>query len=151
VRSAIGVIVVDASAVLELLLNRPSAPALRRLLLHSGELLHAPHLIDVEVLQVIRRYLLAGNLDEKRATEALSDHLDLPIERYPHEVLFSRIWQLRTNLTAYDAAYVALAEALDAILVTADVRLARGVPRGLRVEVVTGRPFTSVRYLSHGS
>jgi predicted nucleic acid-binding protein len=134
------VIVVDASAVLEMILNRPAAPALRRRLLHSGELLHAPHLIDVEVLQVIRRYLLAGNLDEQRATEAMRDHLDLPIERYPHDVLFSRIWQLRTNLTAYDAAYVALAEALDATLLTADVRLARSVPRGVRVEVFTGSP-----------
>jgi predicted nucleic acid-binding protein len=131
------VIVVDASAVLELLLNRPAAPALRRRLLHSGELLHAPHLIDVEVLQVIRRYLLAGSLDEKRAKEAMRDHLDLPLERYPHDVLFSRIWELRANLTAYDAAYVALAEALDATLVTADLRLAKSVPRGVRVEVVT--------------
>lgn len=129
-------IVVDASAVLELLLNRPSAPALRRRLLDSEETLHAPHLIDVEVLQVIRRYLLAGDIDQARAAEAIRDHLDLPIERYPHDVFLARAWELRSNLTAYDAVYIALAEALNASFVTADARLARSAPASLRVEIL---------------
>lgn len=109
---------------------------LRRRLLDNGESLHAPHLIDVEVLQVIRRYERNGDIDAERARHALGDHLDLPIERYPHDVLFSRMWELRGSVTAYDAAYVALAEALDATLLTADQKLARSAPRGVRVEIV---------------
>jgi predicted nucleic acid-binding protein len=123
--SAPNVIVVDASAVLELLLNRRVASALRQRLFRAGETLHAPHLIDVEVLHVIRRYNMSGEMKDDRAEEAIRNHLALPIERYSHELLADRIWQLRSNLTAYDAAYVALAELLGARLVTTDARLAR--------------------------
>ncbi len=79
----------------------------------------------MEVLHVIRRYNLTGEMTDDRAEEAIRNHLALPIERYSHELLAGRIWQLRTSLTAYDAAYVALAEVLGAPLVTTDARLAR--------------------------
>jgi predicted nucleic acid-binding protein len=119
------VIVVDASAALELLLNRRAAGALRERLFRPRESLHAPHLLDVEVLHVLRRYNLTGEMNDARADEAIRNYLALPIERYSHELLAPRIWQLRSNLTAYDAAYVALAELLDAPLLTTDARLAR--------------------------
>jgi predicted nucleic acid-binding protein len=119
------VIVVDASAALELLLNREASTALRHRFFRRGETLHAPHLLDVEVLHVIRRYNLTREMTDDRAEEAIRNHLALPIERYSHELLAGRIWQLRSNLTAYDAAYVALAELLGAPLVTTDARLAR--------------------------
>jgi predicted nucleic acid-binding protein len=119
------VIVVDASAALDLLLNREVASALREHFFRPGETLHAPHLLDVEVLHVIRRYNLAGEMTDDRAEEAIRNHFALPIERYSHELLAGRIWQLRSNLTAYDAAYVALAEFLGVRLLTTDARLAR--------------------------
>ncbi len=97
------------------------------------ETLHAPHLIDVEVSQVVRRYWRAGDITAARGEEALRDLADLPIERYAHEPLLGRIWQLRQNATAYDAAYVALAEGLGAALVTVDTALAR-IP-GVRTAV----------------
>jgi predicted nucleic acid-binding protein len=118
------VIVVDASAMLELLLNAPSAQAVGDRILTPGQTIQAPHLMDIEVLQVLRRYVRTNVISPGRAQEALEDYTDLPITRYPHNVLLTRIWELRHNLTAYDAAYVALAEALDAPLVTCDRRLA---------------------------
>ena len=111
--------VVDASAVLEILLNRPSARAVQDSLVGFRQLM-APHLIDVEVMQVLRRYARMNAINASRAEEALSDYTDIPILRYPHNVLLRRIWELRHNLTAYDAAYVALAEALEAPLLTCD-------------------------------
>jgi predicted nucleic acid-binding protein len=119
------VIVVDASAVIEVLLNTPAADDIRRRLFRTGETLHAPHLLDVEVLQVLRRYAGRAVLEPERGAEAVSDFISLPIERYGHELLVERIWDLRENLSAYDAAYVALAELLRAPLVTRDARLAR--------------------------
>jgi predicted nucleic acid-binding protein len=130
------VIVVDASAVLELLLRTPAAAAVERQLFAEGETLHAPHLIDVETAQVLRRYALAGDIGEERGREALKDLADLPMRRYSHEFLMPRIWELRNNLTAYDAVYVALAEALDAPLVTRDRRLAAAPALRTRVHVV---------------
>ena len=112
------VIVVDASAVLEVLLNTRVGARLVDRLFAPGESLHAPRLLDIEVAQVLRRYARTGELDSARGLEALEDLADLPLARYPHELLLSRIWALRDNVTAYDAAYVALAEALDAPLVT---------------------------------
>ncbi len=97
------------------------------------ETLHAPHLVDLEVSQVLRRYWRAGDITAVRGDEALHDLADLPIERYSHEPLVGRIWQLRHNATAYDAAYIALAEGLGAVLVTLDSALAR-VP-GVRISV----------------
>ena len=90
----------------------------------QDETLHAPHLLDVEVAQVLRRYYLHRELSSRRAEQALDDLAALKLERYPHEPLLPRIWQLRENITAYDAAYVALAEALNAPLLTCDARLA---------------------------
>jgi predicted nucleic acid-binding protein len=97
--------------------------------------LHAPHLIDLEVAQVLRRYVRSGATSAERGAEALSDLVDFPLTRYPHHVLLTRIWQMRHGLTAYDAAYLALAEALDAPLVTRDRALARAGSH-VRVEVV---------------
>ena len=98
-----------------------------------GQSLAAPELIDLETASVIRRGLLAGRLDDRRAQLALTDLVELPLRRAPHRSLLARCWKLRDNLTIYDAAYVALAELLDAVLVTADARLA-GAP-GVRCEV----------------
>jgi predicted nucleic acid-binding protein len=129
------VIVVDASAVVELLLQLDAAEVLMDRLFLSGESLHAPQLLDVEVTQVIRRYARAGDLTPARGAEAVRDLADLPITRHGHLPLLDRMWQLRNNATAYDAAYIALAEALDAVLVTRDAALARVPGRCLSVEV----------------
>ena len=125
----------DASAVLEVLLQTPAAPRLSRRLFAPGETLHAPHLIDIEVAQVVRRYERSGALTPMRGAEALADLADLPLDRYPHHVLLSRIWQWRHNFTAYDAAYLALAEALRAPLLTRDRALASAGGR-VKVEVL---------------
>ena len=103
-----------------------TAPGIRALdfVLSEEESLHAPHLLDLEVVQVLRRYIRAGIIDEQRATEALDDFSSFSIQRYPHDLFRSRIWELRQNLTAYDAVYVALAEALGATLLTCDRSLA---------------------------
>ncbi|MFQ5743421.1 MAG: type II toxin-antitoxin system VapC family toxin [Acidobacteriota bacterium] len=117
-------IVLDASALLEVLLNRPPAEEILDRISGAGESLHVPHILDVEVLQVLRRYSLTGDLDPARGEEAVQDLLDFRLNRYPHEPLLPRVWELRHNLTAYDAVYVALAEALDAPLLTRDAKLA---------------------------
>lgn len=128
-------IVVDASAALEILLRTPAAAAVEAKLFGSGETLHAPHLIDLEVAQVLRREAATGELTAERGRLALADFADFPIHRYPHDVLLPRVWELRANLTAYDAAYVALAEALDVPLLTRDRRLARAGGHVARIEV----------------
>ena len=102
----------------------------------AGESLHAPHLLDVEVTQVLRRYTQNTALTAQRAQEALDDLLDFPIERYPHAALLPRAWDLRDNLTAYDAVYVALAEALQTSLLTCDGRLARAPGLTARIELM---------------
>lgn len=129
-------IVVDASAVLELLLRTSAAERLAERLLQPEESLEAPQVLDLEVAQVIRRYWLAGSISAERAGEALADFRDLRIHRHPHQPLLSRVWELRHNLTAYDAAYVALAEALDAPLLTRDARLASAPGHLAVVEIV---------------
>ncbi len=129
-------IVVDASAILEVLLSTPDSARVAERLFRPGETLHAPHLLDIEVAQVLRRYALAGELDSVRGLEALEDLLDLPLTRYPHDLLLPRIWELRRNLTAYDGAYVALAEALAAPLVTRDAALASVRVHRARVELL---------------
>lgn len=123
-------IVIDASALLEVLLRTPSAQAVEtRLFEEPRQTLHAPHLLDVEVAQVLRRYATMGEIDDQRGTEALADLADFPIRRYPHDFLLTRVWTLRNKFTAYDAVYVALAEALNARLLTRDQRLAVAVRR----------------------
>ena len=129
-------IVVDASALLEVLLLMPAAPAVERWLFETGQTLHAPHLIDVEAAQVIRRFAANGDVDAERGRAALADLVDFPLRRYPHDFLLPRLWELRHNLTAYDAVYVALAEALDAPLLTRDRRLAAAPGHRAAVEVV---------------
>ncbi|HUF71241.1 MAG TPA: type II toxin-antitoxin system VapC family toxin [Longimicrobiales bacterium] len=119
-------IVVDASALLEVLLQTGAAAAVEARLF-GGDTLHAPHLLDLEVTQVLRRYERAGELSSRRGRAALEDLAAFRIERYPHHLFLERVWTLRANATAYDACYLALAEALDAPLLTMDRRLA-GVP-----------------------
>lgn len=129
-------IVVDASALLEALLRTPAARAVEERLFEPQQTLHAPHLLDIEVAQVIRRYAAKGEIDSARGRAALSDLADFPFRRYPHDFLLPRVWDLRNNLTAYDAVYVALAEALDAPLLTRDQRLAAAAGHHARVELV---------------
>lgn len=128
-------IVLDASAAVDLLLLiEPQASAIAERILRPGETLHAPALLDAEVLQAIRRRLSRNVLGEERAGEAMADLLDLRLVRYPIPPLVERMWELRENLTAFDAAYVALAEALDAPLVTCDRKIAESPGHGARVE-----------------
>jgi predicted nucleic acid-binding protein len=129
-------IVVDASALLEALLRTPAAKAVDKFLFDPRQTLHAPHLLDVEIAQVIRRYAANGEIDDQRGRAALVDLADFPLRRYPHDFLLPRVWDLRNNLTAYDAVYVALAEALDAPLLTRDRRLAAAAGHHARVELV---------------
>lgn len=130
-------IVLDASAALEFLLRTASGEAVADRIGSPDETLHAPHLIDLEVAQVLRRYEAAREISSSRAQEALEDFSDLDVARYPHEILLPRIWELRRNVTAYDGAYLALAEALGAPLLTADERLASAPGHSARVEFVT--------------
>lgn len=116
-------IVLDSSAALEVLVRRPLDGSLFERIAAAREI-HAPHLIDVEVLNGLRRLLRRGAIDANRATDARGDLSDLAIIRYPHALLLERMWSLRENLSAYDAAYVALAESLDVPLITCDARLA---------------------------
>ncbi len=129
-------IVVDASALLEVLLRTPAAKAIETRLFVSGQTLHAPHLLDIEAAQVIRRYAANGDIEGERGRAALNDLADFPLQRYPHSFLLRRIWTLRHNLTAYDAAYVALAEALETVLLTRDKRLAMAAGHHARIELV---------------
>ncbi|HVL36049.1 MAG TPA: type II toxin-antitoxin system VapC family toxin, partial [Burkholderiales bacterium] len=111
-------IVLDASALLELLLGTARAETISRRALASDVRLHAPHLVDVEILQALRGLVHLKELAAERAEQALGDLSKLVIERHSHADLGARIWALRGSLTAYDGAYVALAEALGAPLLT---------------------------------
>lgn len=128
-------IVIDASAVIELLLVTPAALGVEERIFQPGETLHAPHLLDLEVAQVLRRYCLAGEMDGERAEQALADLRALGVNRYPHDLFLPRIWELRHNVTAHDAAYIALAEELSAPLLTRDQRLAAAPGHTVAVEV----------------
>ena len=129
-------IVTDASVIIELLLRTTAAERIEARLLITGETLHAPHLIDLEVAQVLRRYASRGEMSAPRGRLSLDLLSQLPLTRYPHEPLLHRIWSLRSNLTAYDAAYVALAEALGATLVTRDEGLATASGTRANIELV---------------
>ena len=128
-------LVLDASAALALLLGAPGG-AVVAARVGRARALHAPHLIDLEVAQVLRRYVRAREITAARAEAALADLGDLRLARHPHEPFLGRIWQLRAVLTAYDAVYVALAEALAAPLLTLDSRLARAPGVTARVDLV---------------
>lgn len=129
-------IVLDASAALELLLQTPLGGRVAARALASEESLHAPHLLDVEVAQVMRRYTLAGELTAERAEQAFTDLTDLPLTRYSHTDLLLRVWHLHDSLGAYDAVYVALAEALEAPLLTTDQKLARAHGHDATIELL---------------
>jgi predicted nucleic acid-binding protein len=118
------VIVVDASVLAPALADDDSDGDRARERLR-GEQLTAPELIDLEVVSTLRRAARAGRLDERRSAQALTDLSALPLRRVPHLPLLPRVWELRDNLSAYDASYVALAEALNTVLVTADGRIER--------------------------
>ena len=133
-------VVLDASAIVELLLGSRTGAVIRRRLADPRISLHGPELVDLEVLNVVRRYVLAGRLDPARAAGAFRNLFDLDLERHRHGPLLGRIWSWRSNLTTYDASYVTLAEVLDAPLLTADRRLANAPNLPIRVEVFTAAP-----------
>lgn len=128
------IVVLDASVVLDLLLRTGAWEAAAATV--RGSTLHAPELLDVEVLQVLRRYRLREGLSEERTSQALADFAALRIERHRHAIFLPRIWELHENLTAYDAAYVALAEGLDAPLITRDAKLAGSSGHRAQVELL---------------
>lgn len=129
-------IVVDASAVAEVVLRQPAAAAVERRIHDMRESLHAPYLIDVEVANVVRRYAARREIIDARGPQALDDLANFPMHRHPHLALLPRIWELRHNLSAYDAAYIALAELLDAPLVTRDARLAASPGHRAQIELI---------------
>jgi predicted nucleic acid-binding protein len=126
-------IVVDASAVIEVLLQTASSTQIGLRMSAAGETLHAPHLLDVEIAQTLRRFVRMNQISSDRGAEALTDLADIAIHRHSHFPLLPQIWVLRHNFSAYDAAYLALAEALSAPLLTCDRALMSA--RGIRVEV----------------
>ena len=132
-------IVLDASAVVELLLNTDRGGLVRDRIADPAESLHAPHLLSVEVAQVMRRYVLVSSIEPEIATAALDDLAALDVARYAHEPFLGRVWELRENVTAYDAVYLALAEVLDAPLLTFDERLAATPAHVAEVELLA--PF----------
>jgi predicted nucleic acid-binding protein len=134
------VTVVDASTLIEVLLRTQLGDRCTERLLRRDDALFAPHLLDVEVMQVLRRYAQRGEIRNSRGREALQDLADFPVTRCSHEPLLERIWGLRHSLSAYDAAYIALAEALDAPLVTCDARIARAHGHSVNVEILSETP-----------
>ncbi len=129
-------IVLDASAAVAVLLNLGAgAPRIRERMDLAGDDLHVPHLFEIEVTSVLRRYVLNGSFSPLRARLALDRLSTLKISLYPHTAMLPRIWELRDNVSAYDAAYIALAETLEATLVTRDARLARAPGIRAAVEV----------------
>jgi predicted nucleic acid-binding protein len=118
------VIVLDASAAIDWLLQTVAGQRIEKRIYSRHESLHAPHLLDLEIAQVLRRLVREGAVTAQRADQAIDDLLDLRITRYPACLFLPRIWQFRHTLSAYDAAYVVLAEKLGATLVTRDSRLA---------------------------
>jgi predicted nucleic acid-binding protein len=133
----VGVIVVDASALLEFLLQTRLGTRVEARLYRRRDELHSPHLADVEVTQGLRRLVRAGEVSPDRAAEAaIGDLADLDLHRHSHLDLLPRAWRLRQNVTAYDAMYVALAEALDAPIVTCDAPLAKAPGHRAQIEVI---------------
>ncbi len=128
-------IVLDASAALDLLTGAGRAAAIRERI--QAERVHVPHLIDIEITHVLRKHVMSGVLSAARAEAALSLWLAADLDRHAHESLLPRIWQLRQIVTAYDAAYVALAEAIGIPLITCDGRLARSHGHAARIEWLT--------------
>lgn len=128
-------IVLDASAAVDWLLQTLAGQRIENRIYSRNETLHTPHLLDLEVIQVLRRLARQGVVPVRRADEAVRDLLDLRMTRYPHLVLLPRIWQLRHNFSAHDAAYIVLAEKLGAALVTRDSRLASAPGHAAPIEL----------------
>lgn len=129
-------IVLDASAAIELLLATETGEVVARRIADPLEVLHAPHLLSAEVAQVLRRYEAAGTISAEEGAAALDDLVALDIERHDHDDLLGRVWDLRSNLTSYDALYVALAEILDAPLLTLNRKVARAPGHTANIELV---------------
>lgn len=129
-------IVLDASALAELLLDTQLGTAVARRISPPDETLHAPELLGAEIASVLRKLVLRGDLDEQRARNAIDELNALGIETYTHGPLIHRVLDLRQNLTSYDAFYMALAEALDAVLVTCDVKLTSPSGCDVRIELI---------------
>jgi predicted nucleic acid-binding protein len=130
------VIVVDASALLEFLLQTPLGARVEARLFRGQDEFHSPHLADVEVTQSLRRLVRSGEVSSDRAVEAIADLADLDLHRHPHLDLLTRAWKLRQSITAYDAMYVALAEALGAAIITCDAPLAKAPGHRAQIEVI---------------
>ena len=128
-------IVLDASAAVDWLLQTSVGRQIEKRIYARDESLHAPHLLDLEVAQVLRRLVREAVISPQRAGEAIQDLADLRVTRYPHFMFLPRIWQLRHNLSAYDAGYVVLAENLGATLVPRDARLGSTAGRAVAVEM----------------
>ena len=128
-------IVLDASAAVDWLLQTSAGQRIEKRIYSHNESLHTPHLFDLEVTQVLRCLVRERAVSAHRADEAVGDLLDLRITRYPHFVLLPRIWQLRHNFSAYDAAYIVLAEKLGAAFVTRDGRLASSSGHAVAIEL----------------
>lgn len=127
--------VVDASAVVEVLLQTDAGRRIEERLFAPGETLYVPHLIDIEVAHALRRAWLQDFIDEVRAEEAIDDLAAWSLSRYPHDLFLPRTWTLRHNVTAYDAVYIALAETLEVLLLTCDRRLASSSGHDAVIEV----------------
>ena len=129
-------IVVDASAVVEYLLGSPLGQDVREHIAPSSARVATPALLDIEVAQAVRGCYLGGLLEEARANKSIEHLANLNVARWPNAPLLPRVWSLRHNFTAYDAAYVALAESLDATLLTCDAALADNPAAGCNVQLV---------------
>ena len=129
-------IVLDVPAVLEVLLRSQVGLEIEKRKFSPKESLFAPHLLDLEVAQVVRRYCAFGEIGTKRVKEAIEDLKDLPIKRYQHDIFLNRVWALRHHMTAYDAVYAALAETLHAPLLTRDAHLASAPGHEALIELV---------------
>ena len=129
-------IVIDASALLEFLLQTSLGARVEARLFRENDELHAPHLVDVEITQGLRRLVRSGEVSASRAVELIADLTDLDLHRHPHLDLLSRVWKLRDNISAYDAMYVALAEALEGTMVTCDGPLSTAPGHRARIEVI---------------
>ena len=132
-------IILDASALVELILDTPTGQAVAARIADPAEGLHVPHLADIEVVQALRRYVRERDIDAEDAAVALDDLRALDLQRHAHEPLLERVWELRNNLTAHDAVYVALTEVLGGVLLTCDGPLSRAPGLAGRVVLVQAK------------